>query len=102
VAETVNYVELYKKLSELQNAVFALEEENHSLKEQLRQRDGERDIGSRLHPRNNAYYYMDDGKMRDGPFCMRCWDVDRKLFRERAGATEGTHYCSECATRRRG
>jgi hypothetical protein len=96
VADTLNNRDLYKKLSELQSSVFALQEENNALRDQLRQRDEQRDISSRLRPRDNAYY-LDD----DGPFCMRCWDVDRKLVRERAGATHGTHYCAECSYRRR-
>jgi hypothetical protein len=98
VADTVNNLELYKKLSELQNAVFALEEENRALKEELRHRDEQRDISGRLLPRDNAYY-LDDGKQLDGSFCMRCWDVDRKLVRERLGATPGTHFCVECRRR---
>lgn len=100
VAETVNNIDLYKKLSELQNSVYGLEEENRALKEELRRRDEQRDIGGRLHPKDNAYY-LDDGKQLDGPFCLRCWDVDKKLVRERHGATAGTHYCPECSYRRR-
>ena len=44
VADTVNNIELYKKLSELQTAVYTLEEENRSLKEQLRERDTRQNI----------------------------------------------------------
>jgi hypothetical protein len=95
VAETVNNIDLYKKLSELQNSVYALQDENRALKDELKQRDKQHDIESRLHPRDNAYY-LDDGRQLDGPFCLRCWDVDRKLVRERHGATAGTHYCVEC------
>lgn len=97
VAETVNNIDLYKKLSELQNSVYALEEENRALKDELRRRDEQRDIRNRLRPRDNAYY-LDDG---DGPFCLRCMDVDGNLVRERSGATAGTHYCPECQQQRR-
>jgi hypothetical protein len=100
IADTANNLELYKRLSELQNAVLALEEENRTLRDEVRRRDEQRDIGARLRPRDNAYY-SDDGKQLDGPFCMRCWDVDQKLVRERHGATAGTHYCPECSYRRR-
>jgi hypothetical protein len=100
VAETVNNIDLYKKLSELQSAVFALQEENRALRDELRNRDEQRDVAGRLRPRDNAYY-LDDGKVLDGPFCLRCWDVDRKLVRERHGATPGTHFCVECRDRKR-
>jgi hypothetical protein len=100
LADTVNNIELYKKLSELQTSMYALEEENRALKDEIRRRDEQRSIGDRLLPRDNAYY-LDDGVQLDGPFCLRCWDVNGKLVRERAGATAGTHYCEHCRQQRR-
>ena len=102
LADTVNNIELYKKLSELQTSMYALEEENRNraLKDEIRRRDEQRDIQDRLYPKDNAYY-LDDGKTLDGPFCLRCWDVDGKLVRERSGATAGTHYCVQCQQQRR-
>ena len=99
VADTVNNIELYKKLSELQTAVYTLEEENRSLKERLRERDARQNIAGQMRARDNAYYREDGGSV-DGPFCMRCWDVDGKLVRDRLGATPGTHFCAECRARR--
>jgi hypothetical protein len=101
VADTVNNLDLYKKLSELQNAVFALEEENRELRDELRHRDEQKDVAGRLRTRDNAYY-LDDGKILDGPYCMTCWDADRKLIRERSGATPGTHFCAFCRDKRKG
>jgi hypothetical protein len=100
LAETVNNIELYKKLAELQASMYALEEENRALKDEIRARDEQRNIQHRLHPKDNAYY-LDDGTTLDGPFCLRCWDVDGKLVRERHGATAGTHYCVQCQLQRR-
>lgn len=99
-AEVVNNADLYKKLGETQNAVFALEQENRNLKDELRAIREQQAIDDELQPADNAYWRIKDGK-RDGPFCLRCWDVDRKLVRERAGATAGTHYCPDCSIRRR-
>ena len=90
----MNNADLYKKLGETQNAVYELVEENRALKEQLREMKAQREINDELQPHGNAYWRTKDDK-RDGPFCMRCWDVDGKLVRERAGATEGTHFCLE-------
>jgi hypothetical protein len=93
-------IELYRKIVDLEGEVVELTHENRTLKEELRRRNEQQDITSRLQTRDNAYYLV-DGEILDGPFCMRCWDVDRKLVRERHGATQGTHFCVECRNRRR-
>ena len=100
IADAVKNADLYKKVAETQSTVMQLMEENHALKAQIKELQEQQDIGARLHPQDNAYY-LDDGKQLDGPFCLRCWDVDKNLVRERHGATAGTHYCPECAIRRR-
>src|SRR5713226_9243811 len=100
VADTLNNLELYKKLGELQTRVMEVEEENRTLREQLKATHEQNKITGELEVRNNAYWRANGGRI-DGPFCMRCWDVDGRLVRERTGATEGTHFCTECATRRR-
>jgi hypothetical protein len=98
LADAANNLDLYKKLAELQNSVLGLQEENQALKERLRETEKQNDIAGHLHVKDNAYY-VDDGKQIDGPFCMRCWDVERKLVRERLGATPGTHFCLHCRIR---
>jgi hypothetical protein len=100
IADSINNLDLYRKLSELQTYVLELEEENLSLKERLRRKDQSESIAARLVVRDNAYY-LHDGERDDGPFCMRCWDVDRILVRERSGATPGTHFCTQCGLKRR-
>ncbi len=90
---------VYGDVMELVEKNRELVEENHGLRDELRVQQEQQNIASELTPADNAYWRTKDGR-RDGPYCMRCWDVDRKLVRERAGATAGTHYCRECATRR--
>ena len=97
IADAANNLDLYKKLAELQTSVLGLQEENKELKERLREIEKKHGIAGRLHAKDNAYY-LDDGRQLDGPYCMRCWDVDGKLVRERLGATPGTHYCAHCRT----
>jgi hypothetical protein len=97
VADTLNNLELYEKLGELQTRVMEVEEENRALREQLREKTSQEDLSSKLQFRDNAYYIAEPGKPPDGPYCMRCWDADRKLIRERAGATPGRHFCPHCA-----
>jgi len=100
IADAANNFELYKKVVELQTSVLALQEENQALKERIREIENRNDIAGRLHVKDNAYY-LNDGKQLDGPYCMRCWDVDGKLVRERLGATPGTHFCFHCRPRSR-
>lgn len=95
IADAANNLDLYKKLAELQTSVLGLQEENQELKGRLREIEKKNDIAGRLHVKDNAYY-LDDGRQLDGPYCMRCWDVDGKLVRKRLGATPGTHYCVHC------
>src|SRR5260370_21150622 len=97
LADAANNLDLYKKLAELQNSVLGLQEENQALKERLREAEKQSEIAGRLQVKDNAYY-LDDGRQLDGPFCMRCWDVDGKLVRERLGATPRTHFCLHCRT----
>jgi hypothetical protein len=95
LADAVNNLDLYKKLTELQTRAMELEEENRTLKDEIRTIREQQDISGRMIVNDNSYY-VDDGKQLDGPFCMRCWDADRKLIRERKGATPGTHFCLNC------
>lgn len=102
VAESVNNLELYKKLSELQTRVMEVEEENRRLKEQVRQLNEQRSIGENLQHDGERYWLDRDGK-RDGPFCPTCWDVDAMLVRMRTWESESRniHYiCDFCNSHR--
>lgn len=96
VADTLNNLDLYKKLSELQTAVFALEEENRSLKEQL-------NIKNTLTFEDEKYWLERNGQ-KEGPFCTVCWDIDSKLVRMRSyqllGVDTHDHICDFCSRHR--
>jgi len=94
VADTVNNIELYKKLSELQTAVFALEEENRSLKEQL-------NIKNNLTFEDEQYWLNKNGQ-KEGPFCNVCWDIDSKLVRMVTSEFYGvkSYVCDYCTRHR--
>jgi hypothetical protein len=76
--------------------------ENRRLREDIRLRKEASDIGDRLIVNDNAYFLTrtEQELPDDGPFCMTCWDTERKLVRERKGATEGTHFCAYCRSGR--
>jgi len=64
LADSVNNLDLYKKVVELQDSVIELQEENRLLKETIGKMDERQDVVSYL------------VEQLDGPFCMRCWDAD--------------------------
>jgi len=66
---------LQTKVMEYQDHIHRLEKENEDLKKQLTTHDS-------LIWENGVYFTM-AGDKKDGPFCTRCWDVDKNLVRLR-------------------
>ena len=76
LVQKLDNLELLKRMVELQEQVFSLVTENQELRresqrlsEQLAQRD-------QMEFRQNSYWKRDEG-----PFCSRCFDVERKSVR---------------------
>ena len=74
-----NDIELYQKIVDLRDEIFQLREENLSLKEQLRESRMVDTIQPQLRRDGNVYWRTDERGHKSGPFCMACWDGDRKL-----------------------
>ena len=82
---------VYEKLLEQQKKISDLESENKELKEKLK-------ITESLKYENNAYWVTQDDK-KDGPFCSRCWDVEKNLVRIKQRVDSPSfHTCPECKT----
>ena len=62
-----------QKMLEMQSNIADLIEENKRLKQKL-------ELQTSLSFENNAYWSVTDEK-KDGPFCSRCWDVDKNTVR---------------------
>jgi|SRR6267154_711510 len=102
VADTLNNLELYKKLTELQTRTMEVEEENRALKDQIAQLTAELATKASLKHDGEQYWTEKDGR-RDGPFCAVCWDVDKKLvrmrhYRSHSGALD--YVCDYCGRHR--
>jgi hypothetical protein len=83
----------------LRDEIFALREENLSLKETLNQIQEAADISDQL-VREDLFYYrkLADGS-KTGPYCFACWDGDRKLVNipvSRYGALQ----CGRCEVKK--
>ena len=94
VADSINNLELYRKLSELQTRAIELEEENRSLKERLATKEN-------LVFEDDKYWLTQDGR-KDGPYCNVCWDIDTKLVRMVNSEFYGvkSFVCDYCARHR--
>jgi hypothetical protein len=42
------------------------------------------------------YYFLKDGDRKDGPYCQKCYDSNRKLIRLQALREKGSWQCKEC------
>jgi len=83
-----------QKLLEMQKRIEELESENKKLKEEL-------GVKGKLVPEGNLYWLENDGK-RDGPFCTRCWDDEKKTIRLHTHSVSRRLYCPKCDTTARG
>lgn len=88
IEQNQQILEAQKELLEIQKKIQNLERENAELKEKLK-------IKESLIYENNAYWIIKDSK-KDGPFCSRCWDVDKNLVRLHQGYNPGSYDCPNC------
>lgn len=97
VADTLNSVDLYKKLTELQTRLMEIEEGNRSLKEQLALLHQHLSTQQSLQREGELYWKQKDGE-REGPYCQVCWDVDKRLVRMRGYYPHGQldYVCDYC------
>jgi hypothetical protein len=72
-------MELYQRIVDLRDEIFALSEENLTLKERVRDLERQQEIDVQLVRDGNVYYRQLANGEREGPHCMACWDGDRKL-----------------------
>jgi len=78
-----------QKLLEMQKRIDELETENKKLKEKLETKES-------LHFENGAYWITKEDSTKDGPFCSRCWDVEKNTVRLKPGINPAFHSCPEC------
>jgi len=74
-----NDLDLYQKILDLHDEIFKLREENQCLRERVKELDQAVNFGSRLKRDGNVYRLTESDGSVSGPYCMTCWDADRKL-----------------------
>ncbi|HAT68320.1 MAG: hypothetical protein A2481_02730 [Candidatus Yonathbacteria bacterium RIFOXYC2_FULL_47_9] len=65
-------LEVQEKLLEMMNHIFALENENRELKQQIKTKEA-------LVFEGNVYW-MNDGDKKNGPFCKVCHEKENKMI----------------------
>jgi len=86
-------VEAQEKIMELRESALELQEENFTLRERVRALEDELKLKQQLKFEKTKYWLI-DGQTKDGPFCQRCYDVEKKLVRLQD--YENSWYCVEC------
>lgn len=78
--------ELVEKMADLRDEIFELREENRNLKEKLSEREE-----YNMNFEHNMYWNSDK---KDGPYCSKCWDDNKKAIRLQKQNDE--YYCPVC------
>ena len=77
LAQQLGNIEITQKVIELQGQALNVQAELQRLQQENADLKNVEKIDAELHKGDN--YYRRPGARHEGPFCMRCWDVDRKL-----------------------
>ena len=78
--------DLLEKMADLRDQILELREENRSLKEKLSVQET-----YDMYFKNNMYW---DANKKDGPYCSKCWDDNKKAIRLQKQNDE--YYCPVC------
>jgi hypothetical protein len=69
-------IEAQEKIMALREACVALQDENHAMREKMKQLEDALRFKDALEFRAPFYYAKDDGT----PFCPRCWEKERRAI----------------------
>lgn len=98
VAKTVQQIDnidLYRRILDLQGEITTLVEENAKLRRQVTEFESVAATAAVLVVKRDSYWRVREGE-EDGPFCTRCWDVDKKLVRLHEAASPEYGRCPNC------
>ena len=96
--------EVLERLGAVQDTLFYMREEllklqeaNRVQKEHIRKLEEKISIDKKLTWIKPSYWLVEDDK-KDGPFCQRCYDVNKNLVRLQGGKND-VWVCHECKTK---
>ena len=96
VAQQADNIPLVEKMIDAQKQIFDLVDENHRLRDQIKQLEETSEIASKIERHDDAYITLaDDPDKRI--YCSCCWDTKKMLVQgQKTGV--GTYTCPSCGT----
>ena len=87
-------IEAQEKIMELRIAALKLESDKLELEQRVKELEFALQLTGELKREGNVYFRTREGKT-DGPYCLGCWDGDRKLVNIMTFA-HGVIRCGRC------
>ena len=96
VAQQADNIPLVEKMIDAQKQIFDLVDENHRLRDQIKQLEETSEIASKIERHDDAYITLaDDPDKRI--YCSCCWDTKRMLVQGQKTGVR-TYTCPSCGT----
>jgi hypothetical protein len=92
-----NDADLYQKIVDLRDEIFELREDNLKLKEKIKALKEEKEINEKM-VFEPPFYWLKDGEKKDGPYCQKCYDDNKKVIRVQ-DLKNGFWNCLVCKSR---
>ena len=89
IPEYREILDAMEKMLEMQKRIADLEAQNKDLLAKL-------ETKGRLSYDRSTYWLAKEDGTTEGPFCSRCWDVEKKLVRTHSRGNPDVHQCPEC------
>jgi hypothetical protein len=74
-------IELQEQLMKMREEALSLQEQNVELRQRVAELEAERRVEESVVYDGALYWKDDDEGVRQGPYCQKCYDADRKLIR---------------------
>lgn len=94
-----NDQDLYERIVTLREEILELRDDNIALREERDALKKAADVSSKLRRDGNCYF-LDDDPEKERPYCLTCWDADRKLVSQMVYES-GNVSCNICDARRK-
>jgi len=74
-------LELQERLVRIREEALSLQEENLGLRQKVAELEEKLSVKESLYFDGSLYWLIDDEEEKNGPYCQRCYDVDRRMVR---------------------
>lgn len=91
----IDNIELYRRILDLQAEIMNVVSENQELRQENSSLSEKLVTKQAITFDNSAYWTRIDDK-RDGPYCTRCWDLEKNLIRLHPCGNPAMYDCPNC------